>query len=84
MTINLTPAQQAWLEAQVASGALPSIEDGVRVALADFMALRDDDLAWAKPYVDEARQSVEEGTGIQRGDDFLARLDRRIRDLKKA
>ena len=60
-TIKLTPPQEAWLEAQVAAGRLPSIDDAVRSAVADLMTISNDDLAWAKPYVDEARASVGHG-----------------------
>ena len=81
MTITLTPAQQAWLEAQVAAGRLPSVEDGVQAAITDMMSLRDDDLAWAKPYVDQARASAARGEVIE-GKAFLARLDDKIARLK--
>ena len=82
MTIHLTPAQQAWLEAQVAAGKLPSIEDGVRAALADFITLGDDDLAWAKSYVDEARLAVAQGRVID-GDAVLSQLDKHISRLTR-
>ena len=55
MSITLTPEQQHWLESQVAAGHFPSVEDAVRMAVADFKAINTDDLTWAKPYVDEAR-----------------------------
>lgn len=82
-TVKLTPAQEAWLEAQVAEGRLPSVEDGVRSAVADLMSMSHDDLAWAKPYVDEARASVARGD-VSTGDAVLARLRQRIADLKSA
>ena len=81
MMITLSPGQQAWLEAQVASGALPSIEDGLRAAVSDLMAISEDDLAWAKPLAEEARQSLSSGQ-FRAGEDFLDRLDRRIGVLK--
>lgn len=81
MTITLTPEQQAWLEAQVAAGTIPSVEDGVRVAVADLMAIAEDDLAWAKPYVDKARVSAARGDVIS-GDDFLAGLRNRVSRVK--
>ena len=81
MMITLSPAQQAWLEAQVASGALPSIEDGVRAAVSDLMTIAQDDLAWAKALADQARHSVSEGHFSER-EDFLDRFDRKIGDLK--
>jgi len=82
-TVKLTPAQEAWLEAQVAEGRLPSIEDGVRSAVADLMTIANDDLAWAKPYVDEARASVARGD-VATGETVLANLRRRIAQLKSA
>jgi antitoxin ParD1/3/4 len=64
MTITLAPQQLEWLKQQVADGTFESIEDAVRLAVADLMALDTDDLAWAKPLVDEARASVARGEGI--------------------
>ena len=81
MTITLTPAQQAWLEAQVKAGLIPSVEDAVRAAVAEMMAIEHDDLAWAKPLVDEARAAVARGEYIE-GDEFLSKLDRLIVSLE--
>jgi antitoxin ParD1/3/4 len=64
MTIQLSPEQQQWLEAQVAAGHFSSLEQAVAVAIADLMATTEDDLDWAKPLVDEAIASVERGEGI--------------------
>jgi antitoxin ParD1/3/4 len=64
MTITLTPEQVAWLERQVADGEFDSVEDAVRLAVADLMTLETDDLAWAEPLVDEARASLERGEGL--------------------
>ena len=64
MTIQLSPEQQQWLEAQVAAGHFSSLEQAVAVAIADLMATAEDDLDWAKPLVDEAIASVERGEGI--------------------
>jgi hypothetical protein len=73
MSITLTPEQQRWLEGQVAAGHFPSVEDAVRMAVADFKAINTDDLTWAKPYVDEARESVARGEVVS-GDDLLRSL----------
>lgn len=81
--IKLTAAQEAWLEAQAAEGRIPSVEDAVRGAVADFMTLSSDELAWAKPYVDEARASVARGD-VAKGEDVLARLRHRISEFKSA
>jgi len=64
MTVQLSPEQQQWLEAQVAAGNFSSLEEAVAVAIADLMATAEDDLDWAKPLVDEAIASVERGEGI--------------------
>jgi antitoxin ParD1/3/4 len=63
MTITLTPEQLKWIEQQVASGKFGSVEDAVRLAVADLMAVDAGDLAWAKPLVDEARASIARGEG---------------------
>ena len=73
MTIQLSPEQQRWLEAQVAAGHFTSLEQAVAVAIADLMATVEDDLEWAKPMVDEAIASVERGEGIP-ADEAWARI----------
>jgi antitoxin ParD1/3/4 len=64
MTIQLSPEQQRWLEAQVAAGHFTSLEEAVAVAIADLMAAVDDDFEWAKPLVDEAAAELDRGEGI--------------------
>jgi antitoxin ParD1/3/4 len=68
MTITLTPEQQARLEAYVARGDFPSIEDAARQLIEERLAERaveeEDDLSWAKPYVDQARAEIARGEGI--------------------
>jgi len=65
MTITLTPEQQKWLEAEVAAGRYESVEEGVRLAVAELMMPIDTtDLLWAKPYIDEARASLARQGGI--------------------
>ncbi len=62
MTITLTPEQQAWIDAHVAQGEYASVEEAARRLLDDAIAHRwmdVDDLAWAKPLVDEALAEVE-------------------------
>jgi Arc/MetJ-type ribon-helix-helix transcriptional regulator len=82
-SIKLTAAQEAWLEAQVAEGHVPSAEDAVRSAVADLMTLSNDDLSWAKPYVEAARASVARGETVE-AQDILLRLRRHIADFKSA
>lgn len=72
MTITLTPEQQAWIEAHVARGEFASMEDAARrlidIAIIDHATLEADDLAWAKPLVDEALAEAERGNVISRED----------------
>jgi antitoxin ParD1/3/4 len=68
MTITLKPDQEAWLKTRVASGDFASIEAAARQLIDERIAERvleeSDDLAWAKPYVDEALAEVERGEEI--------------------
>lgn len=65
MNIALPIEQVKWLEEQVATGTFASVEDGVRLAVAGLIDLgEDDELAWARPLVDEARAAIERGDGI--------------------
>jgi len=68
MTISLTPGQQAWIDARVARGEFPSVEEAAR-QLIDERILEldideDDDMVWAKPLVDKALAEVERGEFI--------------------
>ena len=75
MWISLTSAQQAWIDARVASGVYASAEDAVRKLLDDRIAelsIEEDDLAWAKPLVDEAMAQVNRG-------EYLTREEHRAR-----
>jgi antitoxin ParD1/3/4 len=81
MNITLSPEQQKWLETEVAAGRFDSVDDAVATAVAELMSLRDDDLAWAKPYVEQARASVARGDVIL-GDEFFKRLARRLGTLE--
>ncbi len=82
MTITLRPAQQKWLEEQVAAGRFPSVDDAVAIAVAELMETVDDDLAWAKPYVDEAREAAARGE-VASLDDALADIDAHLAALKR-
>jgi antitoxin ParD1/3/4 len=82
MNIRLPPDQQAWLEAQVAAGRFNSVDDAVAVAIADLMAIGGDDLAWAKPYVDQARAAAAQGEVVS-VDEAIADIDAHIAKLKR-
>jgi len=70
MTIQLSPEQQQWLEAQVAAGHFSSLEQAVAVAIVDLMATAEDDLDWAKPLVDEAAAELDRGEGVPADEAF--------------
>ena len=83
MTITLTPEQQKRLEAAVAAGQFASVEEAVRYAV-DHLVLTDadrDDLAWAKPYLDEARESLARGESISL-EEFNAHVEQRLSKLR--
>ena len=77
MTVTLSPDQLAWIEARVAKGDYPGVDEAVRDLLATGIAEHEeaetDDMAWAKPLVDEALAERERGefTVIQDIDAFL-------------
>ena len=81
MNVTLPPEQQKWLEAQVAAGRFVSVDQALAVAVADLMAIHADDLAWAKPYVDEARAAVVRGEVLS-GEEYFKRLDAKLESLR--
>ena len=81
VTITLPPDQRQWLEAQVAAGHFPSVDEAVQAAVAEMMALAAEDFEWARPYIEEADASLARGEGIP-GAQFLERLDRRLSALR--
>ena len=85
VAITLTPEQQALLSNYVARGDFPSIEEAARQLIDERIAERaveeGDDLAWAKPYVDEALDEVARGDVISL-EEHEARNDARLAVLK--
>jgi Arc/MetJ-type ribon-helix-helix transcriptional regulator len=81
MNISLPREQLEWLEAEVAAGHFSSIDEAITVAVAELRTLHEDDLAWAKPYVEEARASVARGDVIS-GEEFFKHLDEKIDSLR--
>jgi antitoxin ParD1/3/4 len=80
MTITLTPEQLKWIEQQVAGGKFESVEDAVRLAVAELMTTETDDLVWAKPLVDEARASLARGKRVS-ADSLKADLDAHLKSI---
>lgn len=83
MNISLPQAQKEWLEAEVAAGRFHSIEDAIAAAIAELMSIDADDLAWARPLVEQARASVARGDVIS-GEEFFKRLDSKLASLRSA
>ena len=85
ITLTLTPEQEAWLASHVASGDLASTEDAIRRMIAAGMAehaeLEHDDLAWSKPYVDQALAEVERGKVVTL-EDHDAQIDALVAKLE--
>jgi len=85
MAITLHPDQEAWLKTRVASGDFASVEEAARTLIDERIAERaaeeSDDMAWAKPYVDEALAEVERGEVITR-EEHEARNDARLAAMR--
>jgi len=88
MTITLRPDQEAWLQARVAKGDFASIEAAARrlldLAIAEDVhtqADEPDDMAWAKPLIDEAREAVARGEVLTL-DEFETRSAALLTSLK--
>jgi antitoxin ParD1/3/4 len=81
MNIVLPPAQQKWLDAQIAKGEFASVDDAVQQMIAERMAIEADDLSWAKPYVEEARAASENGDVIAI-DEHRVRMAERLKALE--
>jgi Arc/MetJ-type ribon-helix-helix transcriptional regulator len=83
MTITLTAEQQKRLEVAVAGGQFASVEEAVRWAVDHFVvtAADLDDLSWAKPYLDEAREAIARGDSVSL-EEFNAHVDERLSKLR--
>ena len=70
MSISLSSEQQAWLQAHVERGDFSSVEEAARQLIderiIERLAEEDDELVWAKPYVDEALIDVARGNVLTR------------------
>jgi antitoxin ParD1/3/4 len=85
ISLSLTAEQQAWLSAHVARGDFASVEEAARQLIEERIAEREaeegDDLAWAKPHVDEARAEIAQGKGIPL-EEHEARMDALLSSMK--
>jgi Arc/MetJ-type ribon-helix-helix transcriptional regulator len=82
MNISLPREQQDWLEAEVAAGHFSSIDEALAAAVSELKTLLEDDLTWAKPYIDEARAEIACGNTMP-GDEYLKWLRERTESLRR-
>ena len=61
MSIILTPKHEAWLNERISHGEFESPDDAIAQLIETWTLCENDDLAWAKPLVDEALAQVERG-----------------------
>ena len=84
MSITLTPEQETWIKAHVATGDFASVEEAARQLIDDRIAElandvggdEHDDMAWAKPLVDEGIAALERG-------DFITLEEHRARNAAR-
>ena len=86
MSITLTPEQEAWIKAHVATGDFASVEEAARQLIDDRIAElagdEHDDMAWAKPLVDEGLAALDRGDFITL-EEHKARNAARLAALRK-
>jgi antitoxin ParD1/3/4 len=73
MRIELDEKYREWLRARVAAGDYASMEEAVAAAIERMMlddGPDDDDLAWAKPLVDEGVAQLDRGETFSHEDVF--------------
>jgi antitoxin ParD1/3/4 len=78
MQIQLTKEHEEWLRSQVAAGRFSSLEEAVAEAI-DGLKTEDDDLAWAKPLVEEGLAELDRGQAIP-AEEVFARVEARLRE----
>ena len=59
--MRLTTEQEAWLTAHIESGDFASPEDALAQFIDERIAEEADDMAWAKPYIEEAEAELARG-----------------------
>jgi antitoxin ParD1/3/4 len=80
MSITLTPEQETWIKTHVPTGDFASVEEAARQSiddriaeLANYADNEHDDMAWAKPLVDEGLAAIGRG-------DFVTLEEHRARN----
>jgi Arc/MetJ-type ribon-helix-helix transcriptional regulator len=86
MNIRLKPDTEEWLKAQVAEGRFESVEEAVEVLVADDRVqakLNEEDLSWAKPYIEEGLAAIEAGDLIP-AEEVHAEIRARLAQRKRS
>lgn len=91
MTINLTPAQMAWLKAYAAEHGIATLDEAAQTLIAQAMLAAQheagypdlDDLDWVKPLLEEARAEFDKGRGSGL-DEFETRMDAHVSKLRNS
>ncbi len=78
MQVLLTKEHEDWLRAQIAAGRFSSLDKPIAEAI-DSLKGEDDELAWAKPLVDEGLAELDRGEGIP-AEEVFARVEARLRE----
>ena len=63
MNIQVSKDRAEWLESLVKAGHFASMEEAMEAAVAALRAEFEQDDEWARPYIEEALQSIERGEG---------------------
>lgn len=83
MNIRVKPETEAWLKSAVDAGQFPSVEEAIdRLVIehqAAWLDVAEDDHLWAKPEIDEALASIENGDGRS-----LEAVEQRLRERVKS
>ena len=74
LSMKLTTEQEAWLTAHIESGEFSSPEDALARFIDERIAEEEDDLAWAKPLIEEAEAEIARGD-VMTLEEHLARTD---------
>jgi antitoxin ParD1/3/4 len=79
--MKLTTEQEAWLTAHIESGEFASPEDAFAQLIDARMADETDDMAWAKPHIEEAEAEFKRGEFLTL-DEHLAQTEAQFAALK--
>lgn len=77
MQVHLTKDDEDWLRAQVAAGRFSSLDEALAEAINSLRA-EDEELAWAKPLVDEGLAELDRGQAIP-AEEVFARIEASLR-----